>query len=112
MTDGELEVRGEHLTPGYYRRPDETAQAFRDGWFRTGDLAEIDDGYVRIVGRAKEIVHVGGFNVVPAEVEAALLAHPDVANAAVLGVPDERMGEALAAYVSPRPGAELERRKT
>ena len=107
VTDGELEVRGEHLTPGYYRRPDETAAAFRDGWFRTGDLAEIDDGYVRIVGRAKEIVHVGGFNVVPAEVEAALLAHPDVANAAVLGVPDERMGEALAAYVSPRPGAEL-----
>ena len=107
VTDGELEVRGEHLTPGYYRRPDETAEAFRDGWFRTGDLAEIDDGYIRIVGRAKEIVHVGGFNVVPAEVEAALLAHPDVANAAVLGVPDERMGEALAAYVSPRPGAEL-----
>ncbi len=107
VTDGELEVRGEHLTPGYYRRPDETAEAFRDGWFRTGDLAEIDDGYIRIVGRAKEIVHVGGFNVVPAEVEAALLAHPDVANAAVLGVPDERMGEALAAYVSPRSGAEL-----
>ena len=107
VTDGELEVRGEHLTPGYYRRPDETAEAFRDGWFRTGDLAEIDDGYIRIVGRAKEIVHVGGFNVVPAEVEAALLSHPDVANAAVLGVPDERMGEALAAYVAPRPGAEL-----
>jgi acyl-CoA synthetase (AMP-forming)/AMP-acid ligase II len=107
VTDGELEVRGEHLTPGYYRRPEETAAAFHDGWFRTGDLAEIDDGYVRIVGRAKEIVHVGGFNVVPAEVEAALLAHPDVANAAVVGIPDERMGEALAAYVSPQPGAEL-----
>jgi acyl-CoA synthetase (AMP-forming)/AMP-acid ligase II len=106
--DGELEVSGHHLTPGYYRRPEETAHAFREGWFRTGDLAEIDDnGYVRIVGRAKEIVHVGGFNVVPAEVEAALLAHPDVANAAVLGVPDERMGEALVAYVSPRPGAGL-----
>ncbi len=110
VTDGELEVKGEHLTPGYYRRPEETAQAFRDGWFRTGDLAEIEDGYVRIVGRAKEIVHVGGFNVVPAEVEAMLLAHPDVAHAAVLGVPDERMGEALAAYVSPRPGAELDPR--
>ena len=108
VTDGELEVRGPHLTPGYYRRPEETAQAFRDGWFRTGDLAEIEDGYVSIVGRAKELVHVGGFNVVPAEVEAVLLAHPDVANAAVLGVPDERMGEALAAYVSPRPGAELD----
>jgi acyl-CoA synthetase (AMP-forming)/AMP-acid ligase II len=110
VTDGELEVAGAWLTPGYYRRPEETAEAFRDGWFRTGDLAEIDDGCVRIVGRAKEIVHVGGFNVVPAEVEAVLLAHPSVANAAVLGVPDERMGEALAAYVSPRLGAELDAR--
>jgi len=112
VTDRELEVSGLHLTPGYYRRPQETAAAFREGWFRTGDLAEIDDaGYVRIVGRAKEIVHVGGFNVVPAEVEAALLAHPDVANAAVLGVPDERMGEALAAFVAPRAGARLEARE-
>ena len=106
----ELEVRGEHLTPGYYRRPEESAQAFQDGWFRTGDLAEIEDGYVSIVGRAKEIVHVGGFNVVPAEVEAALLAHPDVANVAVLGVPDERMGEALVAYVSPQRDRDLNAR--
>jgi acyl-CoA synthetase (AMP-forming)/AMP-acid ligase II len=110
VTAGELEVRGHHLTPGYYRRPEETDQAFHEGWFRTGDLAEIEDGYVRIVGRAKEIVHVGGFNVVPAEVEAALLAHPDVANAAVLGVPDERMGEALVAYVSPQRGKDLNAR--
>ena len=109
VTDGELEVRGEHLTPGYYRRPEETAQAFRDGWFRTGDLAEIEDGYVehrrpregdrprrRLQRRSRP------------RSRRLLLAHPDVANAAVLGVPDERMGEALAAYVSPRPGAELE----
>jgi acyl-CoA synthetase (AMP-forming)/AMP-acid ligase II len=101
VTDGELEVRGPHLTPGYYRRPEETAKAFREDWFRTGDLAEIENaGYLRIVGRAKEIVHVGGFNVVPAEVEAVLLSHPDVRNAAVIGVPDERMGEALRAFVS------------
>jgi acyl-CoA synthetase (AMP-forming)/AMP-acid ligase II len=111
ITDGELEVSGTWLTPGYYRRPEETAEAFRDGWFRTGDLAEIEDGYVKIVGRAKEIVHVGGFNVVPAEVEATLLAHPDVGNAAVLGVEDERMGEALRAFVSPRPGRELDARE-
>lgn len=107
VADGELEVRGPHLTPGYYRRPDETTQAFHDGWFRTGDLAEIDGGYLRIVGRAKEIVHVGGFNVVPAEVEAVLIAHPDVTNAAVIGVPDERMGEALKAFVAVRADAEL-----
>jgi len=107
LDEGELELRGPYVTPGYYRRPDETASSFRDGWFRTGDLATIDDGYLRIVGRAKEIVHVGGFNVVPAEVEAVLLGHPDVANVAVIGVTDERMGEALSAYVQPRPGAEL-----
>lgn len=104
---GELEVKGPHLTPGYYRRLEETAQAFTDGWFRTGDLATVEDGYLRIVGRAKEIVHVGGFNVVPAEVEAVLLSHPDVANAAVIGVADERMGEALKAYVAVRDGATL-----
>ncbi len=103
----ELELRGPYVTPGYFRRPEETAQAFSDGWFRTGDLATLDDGHLRIVGREKEIVHVGGFNVVPAEVEAVLLAHPDVAKAAVVGVPDERMGEALRAYVAVRPGAEL-----
>ena len=103
VADGELEVRGAHLTPGYYGRPEETAKAFRDDWFRTGDLAEIDNaGYLRIVGRAKEIVHVGGFNVVPAEVEAVLVSHPAVENAAVIGVPDERMGEALRAFVSLR----------
>lgn len=107
ITDGELELRGPYLTPGYFRRAEETAQAFRDGWFRTGDLATLEDGYLRIVGREKEIVHVGGFNVVPAEVEAVLLSHPDVANAAVVGVPDERMGEALRAFVAVRPGAEL-----
>ncbi len=107
ITDGELELRGPYLTPGYFRRSEETAQAFRDGWFRTGDLATLEDGYLRIVGRAKEIVHVGGFNVVPAEVEAVLLAHPDVANAAVIGVPDERMGEALKAFVAVRPGSDL-----
>jgi HIP---CoA ligase len=106
VTGGELELRGRYLTPGYFRRAEETAQAFRDGWFRTGDLATIEQGYLRIVGREKEIVHVGGFNVVPAEVEAVLLAHPEVANAAVVGVPDERMGEALKAFVALRPGSE------
>jgi acyl-CoA synthetase (AMP-forming)/AMP-acid ligase II len=107
VAGGGLEVAGPHVTPGYYRRLEESAAAFHDGWFRTGDLAEIDDGYVRIVGRAKELVHVGGFNVVPAEVEAVLLAHPDVLDAAVIGVPDERMGEALRAHVAVRAGANL-----
>lgn len=105
--DGVLELRGPYVTPGYFRQRDEDSDAFADGWFRTGDLATIESGYVRIVGRAKDIVHVGGFNVVPAEVEAVLLEHPDVAQAVVVGRPDDRMGEALEAYVVVRPGSSV-----
>ncbi|MBA3260871.1 MAG: acyl--CoA ligase [Thermoleophilaceae bacterium] len=105
---GELQVRGPHVTPGYLGKPDETAAAFDGDWFRTGDLGTIDElGYVRVAGRAKEVVHVAGFNVFPAEVEAFLLTHPDVAQAVVVGVPHEKMGEVLAAYVVPSPGADL-----
>jgi acyl-CoA synthetase (AMP-forming)/AMP-acid ligase II len=104
---GELEVRGVGLGPGYFRRDDETSAAFHDGWFRTRDLAELDDGYVRVHGREQEVVHIGGFNVFPAEVEAALLTHPGVLQAAVVGVEDERQGEVLRAFVVPRPGEEL-----
>ena len=99
--EGVLELRGPSVTPGYFGRADDGA-AFADGWFRTGDLATLEDGYLRIVGRVKEIVHVGGFNVVPAEVEAVLLEHPDVLQAVVIGRPDERMGEALQAFVVAR----------
>jgi fatty-acyl-CoA synthase len=106
--DGELLVRGPHVTPGYYRRPEATARAFADGWFRTGDLGAVaDDGTVTISGRVKEVANVGGFNVFPAEVEGFLLTHPDVVAAGVVAVPDERMGEALRAYVVARPGSEL-----
>jgi acyl-CoA synthetase (AMP-forming)/AMP-acid ligase II len=105
----ELQLRGPYVTPGYLNRPEETARAFDDGWFRTGDLGSIDeDGYVRIAGREKDVVNVGGFNVFPAEVEAFLLTHPDVAQAVVVGVPHSRMGEALAAFVVVRRGAQLE----
>ena len=106
---GELQVRGPYVMPGYLGQPEQTAQAFDGDWFRTGDLGTIDDqGYIRIAGRAKEVVHVGGFNVFPAEVEGFLLGHPGVAQAVVVGIPHERMGEALAAFVVPRPGHELE----
>ena len=95
-------------TPGYHRRPDETLAALtRDGWFRTGDLATIEDGYLEVAGRAKEIVNVGGFNVFPAEVEGALLEHPDIQQAAVVGVPDERLGETLRAFIVRRPSSDL-----
>jgi len=105
---GELQVRGPHVTPGYLGRPDETAAAFDGEWLRTGDLGTIDDaGYVRIAGRAKEVVNVGGFNVFPAEVEGFLQTHPDVVQVAVVGMPHERMGESLAAFVVARPDSGL-----
>jgi acyl-CoA synthetase (AMP-forming)/AMP-acid ligase II len=107
VENGELQVRGVGVTSGYFRRADESAAAFVDGWFRTGDVAELEDGYVRISGRLKELVHVGGFNVFPAEVEAVLLLHPDVVAAAVVGVEDEARGEGLRAYVVPREGSGL-----
>jgi acyl-CoA synthetase (AMP-forming)/AMP-acid ligase II len=105
---GELQVRSPYVTPGYYGADERTAEGFEDGWFRTGDLAAIDErGYLRIAGRIKELAHVGGFNVFPAEVEGVLLTHPDVAQVAVVAVPDEKMGEALQAFVVARSGGDL-----
>jgi acyl-CoA synthetase (AMP-forming)/AMP-acid ligase II len=99
---GEIEVRGRNVMAGYLDDPAATAEVMDDGWLRTGDVGWIGaDGYVRIVGRAKDIVVVGGFNVYPAEVEHVLAAHPSVAEAAVVGVPDERLGEVAVAFVVP-----------
>ncbi|HEY8547626.1 MAG TPA: acyl-CoA synthetase [Acidimicrobiales bacterium] len=96
----EIEVRGPNVFAGYWRRPEATAAAFHDGWFRTGDLGEVDpDGYLRIVGRAKELIISGGYNVYPREVEEVLRAHPDVVDAAVVGAPDPEWGERVTAFV-------------
>jgi fatty-acyl-CoA synthase len=98
--DGELLVRGPNVFPGYWRNETATAEAFRDGWLLTGDVAERDDeGNYRIRGRVKDMVVSGGENVYPAEIEAVLHEHPAVADAAVVGVPDERWGEVCAAFV-------------
>jgi long-chain acyl-CoA synthetase len=106
---GELCVRGSVVIKGYLNRPEATAEAIRDGWFHTGDIARIDeDGFVFIVDRAKDMVNRGGENVYCSEVESAIYEHPDVAEAAVFGVPDERLGEAVAAAVVVRPGATLD----
>lgn len=106
--EGELQVRGSYVTPGYYRHPERTAEAFDGDWFRTGDLGSLDhDGFLHISGRAKDVVHVAGFNVFPAEVESFLLTHPDVVRAAVVGVPRVQVGEALEAFVVARPGSTL-----
>ena len=99
---GELWLRGPHVCGGYWQDPDATDAVVRDGWWATGDLFTIDaEGYYRVVGRKKEMFISGGENVYPAEVEAALLEHPEVAEAAVLGVPDARWGEVGWAYVAP-----------
>lgn len=105
-TPGELLVRGLHIIEQYLNRPEETREAFVDGWFRTGDIAVMDEeGYIRIVDRKKDMVLVSGFNVYPNEVEAVIAEHPDVSEVAVIGVPDEATGEALSAFVAlHRPG--------
>lgn len=103
---GELCVRGPQVMLGYWRRPEETALAIRNGWLHTGDVAVMDeDGYFRIVDRLKEMINVSGFNVYPNEVEEVLYRHPKVAKCAVIGVPDERTGEAVKAFVVLREGA-------
>jgi acyl-CoA synthetase (AMP-forming)/AMP-acid ligase II len=105
---GELCVRGAVVIKGYLNRPEATADAIRDGWFRTGDIARIDeDGYVFIVDRAKDMVLRGGENVYCSEVETAIYEHPDIAEAAVFGIPDDRLGEDVAAAVVLRDGASL-----
>ena len=97
---GELIVRGAQVMLGYWQRPDETAKSIRDGWLYTGDVATMDDeGYFRIVDRKKEMVLVSGFNVYPSEVEECIAAHPGVREVGVIGVPDERSGEAVKAFV-------------
>jgi long-chain acyl-CoA synthetase len=103
---GELEVAGPQVMAGYWHRPDETAAVLRGGWLRTGDLATRDeDGYFTIVDRAKDLIIVGGVNVYPREVEEVLLGHPDVVDAAVVGVPDSHYGEVPFAFVVLRDGA-------
>jgi long-chain acyl-CoA synthetase len=102
---GEIWVRGNNVFAGYWDDPEATARVLRDGWLRTGDVAVSDDeGYLSLVDRLKDLIIVSGFNVYPAEVEDVVATHPDVAEVAVIGVPSERTGEAVAAFVVPRPG--------
>ena len=103
---GEIRARGPQLMRGYRNRPEETAAALRDGWLYTGDIGEFDaDGYLSIRDRKKDMAIVGGYNVYPREVEDVLFAHPAVAEAAVVGVPDAYRGEVIVAHVVLRPGA-------
>jgi malonyl-CoA/methylmalonyl-CoA synthetase len=100
--EGEIQVRGPNVFAGYWERSQATAESFTDGWFRTGDLASVDpDGYVTILGRSKDLIISGGFNVYPREVEEVLLSHPDVAEVAIVGTPSDEWGEVVTAFVVP-----------
>jgi acyl-CoA synthetase (AMP-forming)/AMP-acid ligase II len=104
--DGEIQLRSAYLFDGYFDDADATAAALRDGWYHTGDLGELDDeGHLHVIGRVSELIRTGGESVAPAEVEDALAGHPDVAEVAVIGVPDAAWGEVVCAVVVPRRGA-------
>jgi long-chain acyl-CoA synthetase len=105
---GEVVIRGHNVMKGYYKRPAETAEALRGGWLHTGDIGVLDeDGYLSIVDRKKDLILRGGMNVYPREIEEVLLAHPAVSLAAVIGLPDPRLGEEIKAYIVLKPDAFL-----
>ena len=106
---GEIVARGPHIMRGYWNRPEETAEALRDGWLCTGDVAKADDrGFLYIVDRKKDMIISGGFNVYPKEVEATLFGHPAVKDVAVIGVPDDKWGESVKAVVVRDPSVQVE----
>ena len=103
---GEIVVRGPNVMKGYYNRPEATLEAMRHGWFHTGDIGVFDaDGYLAVVDRKKDLILRGGFNVYPRELEEVIMTHPAVSLVAVIGVPDERLGEEVKAFVVRKPGA-------
>ena len=105
---GEIAIKGENIMKGYWGREEDTAEAIQDGWFTTGDMAKVDeDGYYFIVDRKKDLIIRGGYNVYPREVEEALYEHEDVAEVAVIGIPDDSMGEEVGAAVALKEGASV-----
>jgi long-chain acyl-CoA synthetase len=104
---GEIVIKGHNVMKGYYNRPNETAEAMRNGWFHTGDLGNFDeDGYLYITDRVKDMIIRGGFNVYPREIEEVMITHPAVSLVAVVGMPDDSHGEEIKAFVILKEGAE------
>jgi long-chain acyl-CoA synthetase len=103
---GEIAIRGHNVMKGYWNKPEATAEAIADGWFRTGDMARVDsDGYYYIVDRKKDLIIRGGYNVYPREIEEVLHEHPAVTEVAVIGIPHPDLGEEVGAAVALKPGA-------
>jgi long-chain acyl-CoA synthetase len=103
---GEIAIRGHNVMKGYWNKPEATAEAIADGWFRTGDMARVDsDGYYYIVDRKKDLIIRGGYNVYPREIEEVLHEHPAVAEAAVIGMAHDSLGEEVGAAVALKPDA-------
>jgi long-chain acyl-CoA synthetase len=103
---GEIAIRGHNVMKGYWGKPEATAEAITDGWFRTGDMARVDeDGYYYIVDRKKDLIIRGGYNVYPREIEEVLHEHPAVAEVAVIGMPHGELGEEVGAAVALKAGA-------
>jgi long-chain acyl-CoA synthetase len=106
---GEIVIRGHNVMKGYWNRPDATEESIKDGWFHTGDMGTVDeDGYFSIVDRKKEMIIRGGYNVYPREIEEVLYEHPAIQEAAVIGVPDESMGEEVAAAIVLKSGEDVD----
>jgi acyl-CoA synthetase (AMP-forming)/AMP-acid ligase II len=102
---GEIIVKGNGVMKEYYKNPQETAKALRNGWLYTGDLGKVDDqGLIYIADRKKDVIISGGENIFPADIESVILSHPKVYDAAIIGVPDVRLGELAVAVVAPKPG--------
>ena len=107
-TRGEIVIRGTNVMKGYYKRPEATAEAFRNGWFHSGDIGVMDDdGYLSIVDRKKDMILRGGYNVYPRELEEIIMTHPSVSLCAVIGVPDDRLGEEVKAFVVLKRGEDV-----
>jgi long-chain acyl-CoA synthetase len=105
---GEVVIRGHNVMKGYYKRPEATTEAMRNGWFHTGDIGVLDvDGYLSIVDRKKDMILRGGFSVFPRELEEVMLTHPAISLVAIVGVPEERLGEEVKAFVVKKPNVEV-----
>jgi long-chain acyl-CoA synthetase len=105
---GEILLKGPQLTQGYYKNPEETANAIRDGWFYTGDIGYMDDeGYLFIVDRKKDMIIAGGYNIYPRDIDEVLYGHPKIQEACAIGLPDPYRGETVKAFIVTKPGETL-----